>query len=339
MKYPHFLKDNATIALIATSCGSNKNPYRLRTQVGIKKFLKQGYKIKKGHRLFLNKNAVSGPHTLRASDFNKMYKNKNIDFIWSTGGGELMIGMLPYVDFDKIKKLPPKFFMGFSDNTNLTFTLTTICDIATIYGCSIGSFAYETLNEDTIDHYKLMKGEKLAFTSYKYFHGENSKVNDATPLTPLIYNDINIIQSLNNANEHFEGRIIGGCFDCILCLCGTKFDNVANFIEKYKNDGIIWYFDVCDLNTAALYRGLFQLKNASWFKYVKGFIFGRLLNKYEPLDYTLKQALSDALSDLNVPVIYDADISHISPKIPIINGSIATINYENNKLSISFTLK
>ena len=86
MKYPQFLKDNATIGLIATSCGSNKNPYRIRTQVGIKKFIEKGYKIKKGHRLFLNKNAVSGPHTLRASDFNKMYKNKNIDFIWSTGG-------------------------------------------------------------------------------------------------------------------------------------------------------------------------------------------------------------------------------------------------------------
>ena len=46
--------------------------------------------------------------------------------IISVGGGEIMCEILPYIDFDKIAKLPHKFFMGFSDNTNLTYTLATI---------------------------------------------------------------------------------------------------------------------------------------------------------------------------------------------------------------------
>ena len=36
MKYPKFLSDNNTIGILATSCGSNVNPYRIRTQQAIK---------------------------------------------------------------------------------------------------------------------------------------------------------------------------------------------------------------------------------------------------------------------------------------------------------------
>ena len=53
----------------------------------------------------------------------------------------------------------------------------------------------------------------------------------------------------------------------------------------------------------------------------------------------IKQALIDTLAEYNVPVIYDADISHVSPSIPIINGSIAKIDYKDNKGKITFNLK
>lgn len=338
MKYPKFLKDNDCIGLLATSCGNNVNPYRIRAKRGIEIFLNKGYIIKRGHRLFAMKNAVSGPHNLRADDFNKMYKNKKIDFIWSTGGGEIMMGMLPYVDFDKIKKLPPKFFMGFSDNTNLTFTLTTICDVATIYGTTIGSFAFDFINIDTVDNYKLMRNEKLSFDSYPYYAGKDRHIK-RSPLQAEIYNEEVKWKSLSNNEEKFTGRMIGGCIDILVSLCGTKYDKVVDFVEKYKDDGIIWYFDVCDLTSTGLYRALFQLKEASWFKYAKGFIIGRPACDITPLGYSFYQAIVDGLAALNVPVIYDADISHVNPSIPIINGAIATISYKDNKGNIKFELK
>lgn len=339
MRYPNFLKDNATVGLLATSCGNNVNPYRIKAQVGIKNFEALGYKIKRGHRVFANYNATSAPHELRAKDFNSFYKNKNIDFLWSTGGGELMMGMLPFVDFEKIKKLSPKFFMGFSDNTNLTFTLTTICDVATIYGSSIGHyFSYENMDEEANNAYSLMKGEKLEFNSYKLCSGPNT-IKSENPLVHSTYIDEVKWESMSNKNEEFSGRIIGGCIDILVSLCGTKFDHVNEFVEKYKDDGIIWYFDNCELNSCGLYRALFQLKQANWFKYVKGFIIGRNGNDIEPLGYTFKQALIDTLQEFNVPVIYDADISHKGPCIPILNGSIAHVSYIDNKGIIKFELK
>ena len=339
MKYPKFLSDNNTIGILATSCGNNVNPYRLRCQTSIKNMEAKGYKIKRGHRVFANYNATSAPHVLRANDFNSFYRNKNVDILWSTGGGEIMIGMLPYVDFEKIKKLPAKMFVGFSDNTNLTFTLTTICDVATIYGCSFNNLSLTELSCDALDTLSLIRNEKLEFNSYPFYKGINSHKEDLKPLDPPFYNDEVKWQSLSNKEEHFKGRIIGGCIDVLITLCGTRFDNVNNFIEKYKDDGIIWYFDNCELNSCGLYRALFQLKESGWFKYVKGFIIGRNGSSFEPLGYSFNQALIDALNDLNVPVIYDADISHKSPSLPILNGSLATISYKDNKGSIKFELK
>lgn len=336
MKYPSFLKENDTIGLIATSCGSNSNPYRLRTKVAIDMFSKH-YKIKKGHRLYRNTLGVSAPASVRGKDFNLMYKNKNIDLIWSTGGGELMMSMLPFVDFEKIKKLPPKYFVGFSDNTNLTFTITTICDVATIYANSIGTFAYDDLLIDSRDNLKLMKGEQLSFDSYPFYHDITPK--PSSPLQAPIYDLKSNWKSLDNQNHEFQGRIIGGCLDVLVCLCGTKYDNVVNFIEKYKDDGIIFYFDICDLNSCATYRALFQLKEAGWFKYIKGFVIGRHLSDFTPLDYQFEDAYRQALSDLNVAIIYDSDFSHIKPLMGVINGAIAKVTYKDNKGNITYILK
>jgi sporulation protein YqfC len=36
-----------------------------------------------------------------------------------------------------------------------------------------------------------------------------------------------------------EGRLIGGCMDCLVNLLGTRFDKVEAFVENYK--GIIEY--------------------------------------------------------------------------------------------------
>ena len=58
------------------------------------------------------------------------------------------------------------------------------------------------------------------------------------------------------------------------------------------------------------------------------------------VDPDVKNCLEDSvLSNLNIPIIYDADISHKSPCLTIINGSIATINVKDGKSTINFELK
>lgn len=55
-----------------------------------------------------------------------MYESNVNDVLISCGGGELMCEILPYVDFDRIKAAKPKWYLGYSDNTNFTFYRTRL---------------------------------------------------------------------------------------------------------------------------------------------------------------------------------------------------------------------
>ena len=82
-------------------------------------------------------------------------------------------------------------------------------------------------------------------------------------------------------------------------------------------------------------RAMWQLKNAGWFRYVKGFIIGRpkaAMYEEDILDH--REAFMCMIIDLNVPVIIDADIGHINPSMPIINGSLAEVICKGNKMNI-----
>ncbi len=62
------------------------------------------------------------------------YVKSDNDCLISCGGGELMCEILPYMDFDRLAKADPKWYMGYSDNTNMTYLLATLADTASIYG-------------------------------------------------------------------------------------------------------------------------------------------------------------------------------------------------------------
>lgn len=70
--------------------------------------------------------------------------------------------------------------------------------------------------------------------------------------------------------------MIGGCLDCLKDLIGISYDYTNDFIQGYKEEGIIWYFDVCELSVEVFYRTLFQMKEAGWFQHIKEMVIGRV---------------------------------------------------------------
>ena len=47
-----------------------------------------------------------------------------------------------------------------------------------------------------------------------------------------------------------------------------------------------------------------------------------------------EETLKDALGDLNIPVIFDSDIGHVSPQMSIVSGGILEITSKNGKGTI-----
>lgn len=132
-----------------------------------------------------------------------------------------------------------------------------------------------------------------------------------------------------------KGRLLGGCVDCLVNLLGTKFDYVNQFHETYQKDGIIWFLECCDLNVMGIRRAMWQMKNAGWLKYTKGFLIGRpccIGQEMMGLDHY--HAVVDILKEFGVPIIMDADLGHRPPMMPLVCGSMAEITARGNDITI-----
>lgn len=337
MKKINYLQKGDKISLIAPSFGCVTEPYKTRLEVAINNLKEDGFIIDEGENIFLAKHKVRSNTAKKcAKEFMRAYESDSSAII-SVGGGEIMCEILPFVDFKKISKLPHKFFMGFSDNTNLTYTLATISEVPTIYGVNAAAFAFKPYEYDVKDSLDLLL-DKTNFT-YGYPFWERYKTkNENNPLLKANYSEEKVIKVYPKQNElKIKGRLLGGCLDCLVNLCGTKYDHTKEYIEKYKDDGIIWFLEACDLNPIAIQRALFQLKEAGWFKYVKGFILGRpLCYKEKMFGVNHYQAFKEILSSLKVPLIMDADLGHYAPSMPIITGVVGEVEVKNNNILIKY---
>lgn len=340
MKQPPFIKQGDTIIMVAPSFGVTTDPYMTRYEAAVKNFKKQGFKVIEGANVHLNEGVVSSaPAKQRACEIMDAFKSE-ASLIISVGGGELMDEILPYIDFEELKRLPPKWFMGFSDNTNLTFTLTTICDIQSIYGPCTPSFYEKPMRLNQLDAMRMLSGEKefLGYPKWNKPNYKKKKVENPKPVDPLRRGRYMSLKKITpfQYDAPFEGVILGGCLDCLIALCGTKYDQVSSFIKK-QEDGVIWYLEACDLSPLGIRRGIFQLKEAGWFDNAKGFLIGR------PLCYPVNMmgvdrfnAATDNLLGLNVPILMDVDLGHLPPSLPMKNGAHATVSFEKENLKIVY---
>lgn len=337
MIYPKFIKENNCIGVPAPSAGADCQE-RINKSLNAKDTLENlGYKLILSKNLLNCEKGRSASTQERAKEINDMFSNKEIDMILCAAGGEFLVEILPYIDFDIIKE-NPKFIAGFSDPTGLLYPITTKCDIATIYGQNFTSFGTETLHQSQIDFLDIIKGNLKEEHSYDLY--ENEYVEKKTGLENYNLTEKVYWNTLDNKPATIKGRIIGGCFDLISSLAGTKYDGINSFNEKYKNDGIIWYFDNCELSKEETIRVLWKMNELNYFKYAKGVIFGRFGVDTTYYNYSVKSCLEDSiLKELNIPIIYDADISHKAPCLTIINGAIADVNVKNGKAKIVFEYK
>ena len=337
MKYPKFLEKNNLIGVPAPSAGASDKQKVNKYKHADKYFKDNGYKTLLSKNIYKCERGRSSDKKTRAKEINKMFENKDVDLLICAGGGEFLVEILPYIDFNIIKK-NPKYICGFSDPTGILYPITTKYDIATVYGNNFSSFGEEKFDRWHYDFLDIITGKKQNETNYDMY--ENEHLERVTGLEGLNLTDKVYWKTLNDKKVEFKGRIIGGCLDIIAELAGTKYDGIDKFNEKYKDDGIIWYFDNCELSMEEVIRVLWKFNELDYFKYTKGVIFGRFGVDTTYFEYDVKSCLKDSvLNELNIPIIYDADVSHKGPSLTIINGSIAHVTCEKGKGTIEFSLE
>lgn len=359
MKYPKFLPENGTIGFVAPSFGCNTEPYKTAFDNSLTKFEGLGHKLDLGPNCYEGSGiGISNTPQACGKELTEYYCSVDNDVLLSVGGGELMCETISYVDFEAIKAAEPKWFMGYSDNTNFTFLLTTLCDTAAIYGLCAQTFGMEPWDKSLHDTYDLLRGRKNQITGYELWEKDSFKDKEH-PLMPYNLTEERNIRGFIPAEAEgetsltgfwgketpemevqFEGRLVGGCMDCLVNLLGTKYDDVKGFSERYKEDGMIWFIESCELNVMAIRRAIWQMKNAGWFEHVKGFLIGRpLVFGQDFMGLNQYNAVVDLLKEYKVPILMDLDIGHLAPMMPMVSGAYAKVHAKGNDITIRYDFK
>lgn len=431
MKYPHFLMKKGTIGFVAPSFGLADDFRRAGFAHAQERFLQDGYQVKLGPNCYEEKGiGISNTPEKCGQELTEFYCDPECDVLISCAGGELMCETISCLDLERIGKAEPKWFMGYSDNTNFSFLLTTLFDTAAIYGPNARSFGMEPRHQAIQDALELLTGRQRGVSGYDKWQLERNPEEEVNPLAGYLLteekvlklwlpggestgkgdtgkvgsgkdgigeggssagvemygagsgrNDSIAIESVLAGKEvctgnrgglthgdkptevddyeadcaadgqsgwiadcrkwsgsmEMSGRLIGGCMDCLVNLLGTRFDGVNAFLEKYKEDGFIWFLESCDLSVLSIRRAMWQMEEAGWFRYVKGFLIGRpLCFGQEMMGLDAYEAVLGIARKHRVPVVMDVDLGHLPPAMPIVSGSIGKVSMLGNRIRIEY---
>lgn len=282
-----------------------------------------------------NDDIRSADADVRGNEFNQLVWERDIKMIIAASGGDYNLEVLPYIDWGGIYD-NPKWVAGASDPTNILFPLTTKLDIATMYGFNAGTFDWEELHEFQENALRIISGDIVEQHSFDMY--DCTGYDSPEPEFQPVYWDM-LIPGVGFNEPDYElevsGRLIGGCIDCISKLIGTPFDGTKDFIERYAEEGIIWYFDPFAMTADDLYTTMLQMTYAGYFEGTRAIVIGRVCfpGDSDTLDY------AERFSRIcDVPVIFNADIGHVKPAMTMINGSYATVRCKDGRGTISMEL-
>ncbi len=327
--YPS-LDKHAAIGVTAPSSGVPESLHPL-LKLACQRLEKSGYHLSLSDHVWTQYKAKSAPASIRANELNAMLQDEQIQLIIPPWGGELLIEILEYIDYDQIKN---KWILGYSDISVLLLAITLKTGMATAHGTNLSDLRGEFSDETTAMWQEVLStpagGECVQYSSAYYQkewqHEEPSPC--VFHLTvPTMWKTISDQQKTN-----VQGRLLGGCIDVIRHLVGTSYGDVQQFQRTYlHNEPILWYMENCELSTTDLRRSFVQMKLAGWFEHCSGLLIGRSSANQTVDDYTVEDLYRELANELKLPIIYDVDCGHIPPQVTFINGAFAEVIVENGK--------
>ncbi|MFO7815975.1 MAG: LD-carboxypeptidase [Halanaerobiales bacterium] len=339
IKYPAPLEKGDVIGVTAPSSGV-QGVFSSKLDNAINKFEELGYKVIETESVRKQKKLVSASPQIRAEEFIELYNNQDVKAIIPPWGGEFLMEILPYLNFEDLKKSEPKWILGFSDISTLLFTFTLKTNIATVHGPNFLDFGNNQVHNSVLNVLDILNkksGETFKQKSLDQYQEEWLEVTEDN------FPSYNLTEEVSwkyiNYNNNFSGRLIGGNMDVLCKLIGTEYGIVSDFLKQYNEVGIVWYFESCEMDATDIHRTFWQMKMNGWFKNCNGLLFGRVAGYNNVQDYSYVDALENMSNDLNIPIIYDIDLGHKPPQLTFINGAYAEIKISDDKEEIIQTLK
>jgi len=329
MIYPPFLQKDAVIGVTAPSLRVTAEEDHRRFDSAVANLKDKGFKVVYTDSVFSDE-AETSPPEVRIRELGSLVDNPEVRMIALAKGGFGESEIVPGFDWDLIRK-NPKWIQGYSDNTVILFKSTVDEDVATIYGSNFGDYGMVPWHRAVVENMEILTGRRKEQGSFDHHETE---FHDRVAGTESYKEDAPTVLTSVPENVSFSGRLIGGCMDVLKWFADTDNANVPDFIGRYSDDSIIWFMETYDMSFEDMKEFFGEMESKGWMKNVSGFIFGRPF-RYPGSDY--KGDVISLLSGYGVPMVFDADVGHLAPRMTMINGAFAEFSVSGGKGSIRYS--
>lgn len=329
MRFPPFLRQGGTIGVTAPSCGVVEDTDKARFANAKRILATKGYHVLETPDVYgdYDGSGRSASAEDRASQLCSLFTDSGVDVIVSAKGGDFQEELYPLMDWEAVES-NPKWFQGYSDNTNTTFRLTVEHDIASIYGGGFGDFGMDDWHRSVTEALEFLEGRRttqMSFPKHESFFSERITGRESFNCTE----DTVWVSDVPSVG----GRLIGGCMDILEWMHRKDNVDIHGFLERYSKDGILWYMETFAMDPERITRMLEGMHSDGWFEGASGIVFGRPLF-YEGPDYG--DLVRDAMSGTGIPVVTGADVGHKAPRMTFINGAMARLDVDRDGATMSY---
>jgi muramoyltetrapeptide carboxypeptidase len=267
---------------------------------GVEYLEKIGYRVEIGKNVGTSEGYLAGSDSQRLSDLHDMFKNKNVNAIFSIRGGYGSGRLLDQIDYNLIGK-NPKIFVGYSDITALQMAFFAKTGLVTFGGPMVAVDFHDEISPFT---------EEVFWRTIT----SNKKIGRIqNPRKEKFY-------LLNKGRG--QGRLLGGNLSVLTSLIGTEY------LPKLK-DSILLLEDVNEA-PYRIDRMLNQLRIAKILKNVKGIILGYFVDCTEndpaKQTFSLNEVIIEYFQNSKLPVLYNVKHGHIKENITIPYGLKCSLN-------------
>ncbi|HPB75400.1 MAG TPA: LD-carboxypeptidase [Chromatiaceae bacterium] len=344
IRFPPPLQEGDLLGITSPSAGV-KAALRPRMDFAYETLNALGYRYREGCCLW-GEGLLSAPAAERSAELQGMLFDPAIAAVFPPDGGELLIDLLPWLDFAALAEAPPKWVLGYSDLSTFMLPYTLLTGIATLSGTNLWECPVNP-TAPGLAHWQevvtLAPGATFSQRAADLYQPHDS---DWAQLPPDITHFDRTApvrwQCLGREDQsayrlEVSGRLIGGTLDVIGMLAGSAYGDLRRFASLYAHEGLLLYLDNCDYNTAQYCRALHHLRLAGWFDVANAVLIGRTAAAAVE-GFSQRDALLNALGDLDIPVLYDLDIGHLPPQLMLINGALASLHFGPGDWRIDQTL-
>ena len=109
-------------------------------------------------------------------------------------------------------------------------------------------------------------------------------------------------------------------------LTGTRYLDVGSWADRHAPEGVLVYLEAAGEDALTIGRHLHGLRLAGFFDRAVGVLVGRT-SAPDADGYTQREAVLDALGPLGLPLVGGIECGHVAPRMPMVNGALATAEW------------